>query len=46
MLLYCWGIIVEKNLYSYTDLLAKLEIVRKYRGITKQKKKTQTKPKG
>lgn len=27
MLLYCWGLIVEKNLYSYPEVLAILEIV-------------------
>jgi len=35
MLLYYWGLIVEKNLYSYTE---KLGVLRKYGGKTLYKK--------
>lgn len=38
MLLYCWGLIVENNLFSYAEVLAKLEIV-EIRGENTRKKK-------
>lgn len=38
MLLYCWGL-MEKNLWSYTEVLAKLETVENTGGKHLKKKK-------
>lgn len=39
MLLYCWGLMVEKNLYSYPEVLAILEIVENTGGKHLKKRK-------
>lgn len=43
MLLYCWGLIVEKNFYSYPEVLAILEIVENTGGKHFKKKKKKSK---